>query len=155
MVLASQADTAVGRSARIWRWRPGARRYPWIPIFVVLTLVLCALFANLLSPHDPRGKDEPIRIRTQKTLQPPFQTWDNPLGTDRTGRDVLSRMIHGARTSAVISVIALGSGVLIGTVLGLIAGYRGGWLGAVIMRLVDTVLAFPVNSGSPAHHSGA
>ena len=144
MVLASQADTAVGRSARIWRWRPGIRRYPWIPIFVVLMLVVCALFANLLSPHDPRGKDESIKIRTQKTLQPPFQTWDNPLGTDRTGRDVLSRMIHGARTSAVISVIALGSGVLIGTVLGLIAGYRGGWLGAVIMRLVDTVLAFPL-----------
>ena len=77
-------------------------------------------------------------------MVPPFQSWDNPLGTDRIGRDVLSRMIHGARTSAVISVVALGTGVLVGTVVGLVAGYRGGWIEAIIMRLVDTVLAFPL-----------
>jgi peptide/nickel transport system permease protein len=111
---------------------------------VVVVLAVCAVFADVISPHDPRGKDESIRIRTQKTLLPPFQSWDNPLGTDRTGRDVLSRMIHGARTSAVISMIALGSGAVVGTVLGLVAGYRGGWLDALIMRLVDTVLAFPL-----------
>ena len=140
----STVSTTVGRSARLWRRGSGLRRIPVIPIVVVVVLALCAVFANVLSPHDPRGKDESIRIRTQKTLLPPFQSWDNPLGTDRTGRDVLSRMIHGARTSAVISIIALGSGVLVGAVLGLIAGYRGGWLGAVIMRLVDTVLAFPL-----------
>ena len=144
MALATATNTSMGRVALLWRRRSGVRRLPLIPIVVVVLLAVCAIFADLLSPHDPRGKDEALRIRTQKTLQAPFQSWDNPLGTDRTGRDVMSRMIHGARTSAVISVIALGSGVLVGAVLGLIAGYRGGWLGAVIMRLVDTVLAFPL-----------
>ncbi len=144
MASVSPVANAVGRSARFWRQSLSFRRYPWIPIAVVVLLALCAVLADVISPHDPRGKDESIKIRTQKTLVPPFQSWDNPLGTDRIGRDVLSRMIYGARTSAVISVIALGSGVLVGTVLGLIAGYRGGWIGAVIMRLVDTVLAFPL-----------
>jgi peptide/nickel transport system permease protein len=111
---------------------------------VVLLLVVCAIFADLVSPHDPRGKDESIKIRGQKTLLAPFQSWDNALGTDRVGRDVLSRMIYGARTSAVISLIALGSGAVAGTVLGLAAGYRGGWADAIIKRLEDPVLAFPL-----------
>jgi peptide/nickel transport system permease protein len=100
--------------------------------------------ADLISPHHPRGADETQRERVLKTLVPPFQNWDNILGTDRTGRDILSRLIHGARTSAIISLIALGSGVLVGTVLGLVAGYRGGWVDALIMRLVDAALAFPL-----------
>jgi peptide/nickel transport system permease protein len=115
-----------------------------MPILVVTVLLICAAFADIISPHDPRGKDESIKIRTQKTMLPPFQSWDNPLGTDRTGRDVLSRMIYGARTSAVISMIALGSGAVVGTILGLAAGYRGGWIDAITMRVVDTVLAFPL-----------
>jgi len=143
MASVSAVGTAVGRVARTWRrWQ--VRRYPWIPIIVVATLAVCAIFADVISPHDPRGKDESIKIRIGKSMVPPFQNWDNPLGTDRLGRDVLSRMIHGARTSAVISIVALGTGVLVGTVLGLAAGYRGGWVDALIMRLVDTVLAFPL-----------
>ena len=144
MVSANAVGSAIGRVRRTWREQRRARRYPWIPIIVVAMLIVCAAFADLISPHDPRGKDEPIKIRTQKTMLPPFQSWDNPLGTDRIGRDVFSRMIYGARTSAVISMIALGSGALVGTVLGLAAGYRGGWIDAGIMRLVDTVLAFPL-----------
>lgn len=144
MATISAVGAAVGRAARTWRGRGRVSRYPWIPIFVVAILAICAVFADVIAPHDPRGKDETIRVRVQKTLVPPFQSWDNPLGTDRTGRDVLSRMIYGARTSAVISMIALGTGVLVGTVLGLAAGYRGGWIDAIIMRLVDTVLAFPL-----------
>jgi peptide/nickel transport system permease protein len=143
MATISAVSTAAGRAARTWR-RRRIRHYPWIPICVVAILAVCAVFAGAIAPHDPRGKDETIRIRVQKTLLPPFQSWDNPLGTDRTGRDVLSRMIYGARTSAVISMIALGTGALVGTVLGLAAGYRGGWIDAIIMRLVDTVLAFPL-----------
>ena len=139
-----EANAGFARMARIWIRRMRGRKYPWIPISVVLILAVCAIFANIISPHDPRGKDESIKIRMHKTLLPPFQSWSNPLGTDRTGRDVLSRLIHGARTSAIISIIALGTGVLVGTVLGLASGYRGGWLDAILMRLVDTVLAFPL-----------
>ena len=144
MVSVSAVGTAINQVSRTWRQRQRARRYPWIPLTVVFILAVCAVFADVISPHDPRGLDEAFRERTQKTLVPPFQSWDNPLGTDRIGRDILSRLIHGARTSAVISMIALGSGVVAGAVLGLASGYRGGWVDAIIMRLVDTVLAFPL-----------
>ncbi|MSQ06462.1 MAG: ABC transporter permease [Dehalococcoidia bacterium] len=137
--------TALGRVSRLWR-RPARRgaRIPYVPSAIVGLLLFCAIFANVISPHHPRGADETQRERVVKTLVPPFQSWDNILGTDRKGLDILSRMIHGARTSAIISLIALGSGVTVGTVLGLVAGYRGGWVDAVIMRLVDAALAFPL-----------
>jgi len=86
MVSVSAVGTAVSRAARSWGQRRQFRRvhrYPWIPLFVVLFLAVCAVFADVISPHDPRGKDESIKIRTQKTLLPPFQSWNNPLGTDR------------------------------------------------------------------------
>ena len=144
MATLSPVGTAVGRAARLWKGSRRARRLPWVSLSVVILLAVCAIFADIISPHHPLGQDEPTRVRTQKTLQPPFQTWDNPLGTDRTGRDVLSRLIHGARTSAVISMIALGSGVTVGTILGMVGAYRGGWVDTVIMRLVDAALAFPL-----------
>lgn len=121
-----------------------ALRLPLIPITVLSILLVCAAFAPLIAPHDPRGRDEDLRERVVKKLTPPLQSWDNPLGTDTTGRDVLSRLIHGARTSAIISIIALGTGVLIGTTLGLIAGFRGGITDAIIMRLVDAAMGFPL-----------
>jgi peptide/nickel transport system permease protein len=144
MASISTVGTAIAQTARTWRQRRLTRRLPWMPLLVVFILAVCAVFADLISPHHPRGMDETTRERAQKTLTPPFQSWDNPLGTDRTGRDILSRLIYGARTSAIISMIALGSGVAVGTVLGLVAGYRGGWVDALVMRLVDTVLAFPL-----------
>jgi peptide/nickel transport system permease protein len=144
MVSINAVGTTINQAARTWRQRRRARQLPWMPLLVVFILAVCAISADLISPHHPRGMDETSRERAQKTLVPPFQSWDNPLGTDRTGRDILSRMIHGARTSAVISMIALGSGVAVGTVLGLVAGYRGSWVDALVMRLVDTVLAFPL-----------
>ncbi|MBM3943656.1 MAG: ABC transporter permease [SAR202 cluster bacterium] len=138
------AGSALGRVSRLWR-RPGRiRRIPVVPLSIVALLLVCAIFANIISPHDPRGADETQRERVLKTLVPPFQNWDNPLGTDRRGLDVLTRLIYGARTSAVISMIALGFGVVAGTVLGLVAGFRGGWADAIIMRLVDAALAFPL-----------
>ena len=66
-----------------------------------------------------------------------------PLGTDVLGRGMLSRLIYGARTSLVISLVALGSGAVVGTALGLISGYRGGWVDALIMRTCDAAMGFP------------
>ncbi|MCI0830687.1 MAG: ABC transporter permease, partial [Chloroflexi bacterium] len=70
---------------------------PWIPIIIMLVVVICALFAPLLAPHDPTDIDMPNRKLA------PGEDWTFPLGTDRLGRDMLSRLIYGARTSAFIS----------------------------------------------------
>jgi peptide/nickel transport system permease protein len=145
MDIASSAGIAAGQATLRWKERRAwVRKLPWVSLSVVVVLAMCALFANVIAPHHPLGQDEATRVRTQKTLQAPFQSWTNLLGTDRTGRDVLSRLIYGARTSAVISMIALGTGVLVGTVLGMIAAYRGGWVDTIVMRLADAALAFPL-----------
>ena len=112
-------------------------RLPWIPVIVITVLVILAVFADVLSPHDPRAQN----LRDART--PPFQTWDYPLGTDFVGKDILSRLIYGARTSAFISMFALGAGVVVGTVLGLISGYAGKWVDTIIMRIADATMGFP------------
>ena len=112
-------------------------RLPWIPVIVITVLVILAVFADVLSPHDPRDQN----LRDART--PPFQTWDYPLGTDFVGKDILSRLIYGARTSAFISMFALGAGVVVGTVLGLISGYAGKWVDTIIMRIADATMGFP------------
>ena len=91
-------------------------------------MVILAVFAPLIAPHDPKGQD------LLNSRVAPFEMSSYILGTDFVGRDVLSRVIYGARTSAFVSVVALGAGVAIGTTLGLISGYAGGWVDSVIMR---------------------
>ncbi len=112
-------------------------RLPWIPLGIVIILLVCSLFAPLLTPYDP-GKTSILDSRT-----PPGQTLEHPLGTDVLGRDVLARLIFGARTAMFISLVALGSGAFVGSVLGLVAGYRGGFTDALIMRAADAALGFP------------
>jgi len=124
------------------RFQPG--RVPvYVYIFGVLLLgiVLCAVFAPLIAPHEPF--DQSLRNR----LDPPFwleggsRTY--PLGADKLGQDVLSRIVYGARTSLQIGIVALLIGGTIGTAAGLIAGYFGGWVNEAIMTVVDIQLAFP------------
>jgi peptide/nickel transport system permease protein len=109
--------------------------------FVLVTVVLLALAAPALAPYHPEKVD--IRAR----LQPP--TWfadvraAHPLGTDQVGRDVLSRILYGARMSLLVGLATTLLGGVAGTALGLLAGYFGGRLDAIIMRLVDIQLAFP------------
>ncbi|MCY4582514.1 MAG: ABC transporter permease [Chloroflexi bacterium] len=119
------------------------RRYPVVPVVVLLVvLVVPALFAEVVAPHDPIDGDLADR------LLPPAWTdggeWAHPLGTDRQGRDILSRMIYGARTAALVSLAALAIGGAVGTLLGLVAGYFGRWWDHVIMRLVDVSLSLPL-----------
>ncbi len=127
-------------AGRVWSF---LRRYPVIPVAVLLiVLVIPALFAELIAPHDPI--DGNLRAR----LLPPAWTdggdWSYPLGSDRQGRDILSRMIYGARTAALVSLAALAVGGTIGSLLGLVAGYFGSWWDHVIMRLVDINLSLPL-----------
>ena len=112
-------------------------KLPWIPIFIMAVLLICAVFAPLLAPHDPTA------ISMLEGRLAPLENADFPLGTDILGRDMLSRLIYGARTSVFISLVALGTGAFVGTVLGLTAGYRGGWIDILIMRAADAALGFP------------
>jgi peptide/nickel transport system permease protein len=102
---------------------------------IVAVLVLLAVFAPLLAPWDPNKPD------TKKILVAPSRShW---LGTDQLGRDVLSRVLYGARISLSVGFVSVGIAAAIGIVLGAVAGYRGGAVDGVIMRLVDLMLVFP------------
>ena len=116
-------------------------RLPWFPLAVLGALVLTAAFAPWLAPHSPTEGDI-----TTKLIPPVWTergTWDHPLGTDRFGRDVLSRIIHGSRISLAVSLIAIGVAGTVGTLLGLYSGYRGGLTDALLMRLTDIGLSLP------------
>lgn len=104
-------------------------------LFLTVVLVLVAILAPLLSPYDPNIQD------TSRRLEAPSH--EHPLGLDNLGRDVLSRIIWGARVSLRVgfSVVILAS--LVGIALGAISGYFGGWTDTIIMRITDILLAFP------------
>lgn len=122
-------------------WRQ-MKRFPLLSIALLLfLLVIPALFATWVAPYDP------FQGSLSHRLIPPFWmeggSMEYVLGTDKLGRDMLSRIIFGARVSLAVSMIAIFVGGIIGTTLGLISGYFGGWTDAVIMRLVDISLSIP------------
>lgn len=137
--MAAPATVATSRIGTILSLpgRTRRMRLPWIPATIVTVLLVCSVFAPLLTPHDP-GE---ISILDSRTA--PWQSFSHPLGTDVLGRDVMARLIFGARTAMFISVVALGTGAFVGTALGLVAGYRGGWVDILIMRTADAALGFP------------
>ncbi|MDI6794316.1 MAG: ABC transporter permease [bacterium] len=102
---------------------------------LVLIFVLTAMFGPVFAPYDP------LAIQLEERLTPP--RIEHFLGTDELGRDVLSRLLYGARISLAVGLIATALATLIGLILGTWAGYFGGWSDRLIMRLVDCVLAFP------------
>ena len=104
---------------------------------VIVLLYLVAVFAPLLAPYDPIAQENVLQTSNQP---PSAQHW---LGTDRFGRDVLSRIMYGARISLSIGLVATAISVTLGTLLGAVAGYFGGKTDAAIMRFTDMVLAFP------------
>ena len=117
------------------------RRLPIIPLFVISVIVFVAIFAPFVAPHHPLLAD------FEKRNVPPVWdvegTSDYLLGGDHIGRDVLSRIIYGARISLLVAVTVLIAGTLFGTVLGIAAGYLGGAVDEIIMRLVDFTNAVP------------
>ena len=134
--LTTEGERSQGRLAAILE-QSREINLPWIPVIVIVVLIFLAVFADVLAPADPR---EPNLLNARVA---PFEQWSNPLGTDFVGRDVLSRLIYGARTSAFISLFALATGVIVGTVLGLVSGYAGRWVDTIIMRIADATMGFP------------
>lgn len=102
---------------------------------IIGLVFLVAVFAPLLAPYDPAA------IEVSAKLQAP--SWIHPLGTDQLGRDVLSRMLYGARISLSVGFVAVGISLLIGVLVGAVAGFYGGLVDSVLMRLVDVMLCFP------------
>jgi len=137
-VLADASPRAAGLRRRLRL----ARELPLLPLAILVPFVLIAVFANLIAPYDPT---EPIP--GAKIFEPPFwMQGANPaalLGTDFQGRDVLSRLIFGARVSLIVGVTGTIVAGGIGTTLGILAGYLRGWVDQVIMRVTDAWLALP------------
>ncbi len=137
------ADTprpiSFGRSVA-WVRRLGL--VPGIPLLLLLTIIVAGAFASLIAPHDPT--DQNLRASNLPPAWLAEGTTDHLLGTDLFGRDQLSRIIHGARVSLIVSLTAIGIGGAGGTLLGLISGYLGGKVDVVLMRIVDILLAFPI-----------
>lgn len=142
---ALKTSASKGNSSRVFVPRPASRLAPLRALLrkksALLGLVLCllviisAIFAPWLSPYDP------YQINVQKRLQLPSE--EHWLGTDELGRDVLSRLIYGARVSVTVGAISILIAVTLGILLGLNSAYYGGMVDSVIMRVMDALAAFP------------
>ena len=132
-------EVAPGRARK---WVQILRRAPIIPLVIILLFVGTAVFADLLTPHSP------TKVQLPKRLRPPAWTpkgdWTYTIGTDTLGRDLMTRIIYGARVSLVVVALTLGLGGGLGLVLGLLAGYHGGRLDSFLMRAADITMAFPI-----------
>lgn len=106
-----------------------------IGLYITSLFVIVAIFAPWISPYNP------FEYNMKALLQAP--SLSHPFGTDQFGRDVLSRIIHGSRISLMIGIVGVGISIIVGVTLGTIAGYFGGILDSIIMRIMDILLAFP------------
>jgi len=135
-------DIAGGTAAQAGRghaWRRArrlARQQPLgvIGLAIIVVMVVVAAAAPLVAPYAPGNSD--FDVMTEPS-------WSHPFGTDRIGRDVFSRVVHGARTSMLVGAGSVAIAAIAGTVLGLVSGYFGRWVDTIIQRLVDIVMAFP------------
>src|SRR5918992_6309855 len=142
MTASSDTIDAQLRLSPVKRFVASRRWFLLIPLAIITVMVATAVLADFLTPYSATD------ISLSDRLRPPF--WEqggslaHPLGTDPMGRDLLTRMIYGARVSLLVAVLALLVGGGIGAALGLIAGYYGGRLDALVMRVADTTMAFPI-----------
>ena len=140
MINTERASRGVAPSIVFGLWHT-LRKYPVLPGFVFFAVIFMALFAPLLAPFEPDSGS----IRTRNL--PPFwmanASSDHLLGTDPLGRDILSRTIYGARIAVIVAGSVLVAGGIGGTAIGMLAGYKRGWVDELAMRAVDFTLAMP------------
>ena len=125
-----------------------AREAPLLPMMILASIFFLAIFADVLPLHDPEVsvKDKVTGIPVKGVMPPAWMdggTWRMPLGTDFQSRDILSRVIYGARVSLIVGLVGTLAAGAIGTVLGMLAGYMGKWWDQIIMRITDAWLALP------------
>jgi peptide/nickel transport system permease protein len=128
-------------------WKKAAlqlRSAPLIPLAILAMLVFAAVFADLLAPHDPTVGN--LRYRYRPPVWQAGGSAEFLLGTDHMGRDVLSRIIYGSRISLLVATAAVVVAGIIGTTLGILSGFYGGWVDQVVMRITDTWMALPTVS---------
>ena len=141
------------------------RRWPLIPLFILFVLAMCAFFAPLIAPHDPI-EDQLRAVIASPAWYPPCEdgqisnkiqscntngiplgrdekVYNFLLGADQLGRDIVSRIVYGARISLTFASIAIACGTIVGTSFGLIAGYYGGLIDEIVMRITDVFTALP------------
>ena len=97
--------------------------------------MVCALASPLIAPHDPDDQNLPERLQNV--------SWNHPLGTDQYGRDLFSRIVYGARVAFLVGILAVFISAVLGTLIGLVSGYFGGWVDNVLMRIVEAMMAIP------------
>lgn len=135
------ANLAIGPTSASQKIKSFSAGFPIFPSVILFVLLTCAVFAPWVAPHDPLETD------LLNALKPPFfapgGTLDFALGTDKVGRDILSRLIYGSRTSLFLALTVLVIGSVLGTALGLISGYNGGKLDALIQRVSEGILSIP------------
>lgn len=108
---------------------------------ILLAVVASAVFAPQLAPHDPL--QQALLARMKPPGWDPAGDWSHPLGTDNLGRDILSRLLYGARVSLFVGITTVSITAVLGGIIGLLAGYFGGYLDDIVMRVVDMWMAFP------------
>jgi peptide/nickel transport system permease protein len=118
------------------------RRLPYIPLGIITAFVVVAILAPLLSPASPY--EQSLRRRFTPPVWDERGGWAHPLGTDRLGRDMLARIMYGARVSLAAGVVTVLLATVMGAAIGLVAGYYGGRVDAVLMRMTDATMSFPV-----------
>ncbi|WP_259783268.1 ABC transporter permease [Aestuariispira ectoiniformans] len=116
------------------------RKLALVGLILIVIIAGAALLAPLIAPYDPQNQMFDGLTIEGAPIPPSAQFW---LGTDLLGRDLLSRLIYGAQTSLIIGVVANGSAVLIGAMVGVVAGFFRGWIGTILMRTTDLMMAFP------------
>lgn len=127
---------AAGSSLQAMAWRQLWRKHTAIVgLGIIVLLVLTALLADILAPYDPTATGG-------LPMSPP--TFQYPLGTDMLGRDMLSRVIHGSRVAIYVGLLSLVLAIFVGIPLGVVAGFYGGAIDNLIMRVMDIILAFPI-----------
>jgi len=132
---ASRMQARLGRAYVAWR-RFSANRLAFVGLLIIIALLVIAALAGVLAPYSPTFGD----LKNSRLLAPSAEHW---FGTDDLGRDILSRILYGSRWTLYVVILVAIIAAPIGLLVGTVAGYAGGWIDAILMRITDIFLAFP------------